>query len=81
MLSSHQFIPSVPVPGEWTPWFHTLVADVSRSIQGDDRSGVVEVIDKNREDISPEDEKMLIKVVKRWKRGERTRDLFKGRKD
>ncbi|PIL23001.1 hypothetical protein GSI_14308 [Ganoderma sinense ZZ0214-1] len=67
MLSSPQFLPPVPAPGGQTPWFQTLVAAISRSIQDDEGSVAVDIIDREQETMSSEDEKALIEALNRWK--------------
>ncbi|PIL30180.1 hypothetical protein GSI_07758 [Ganoderma sinense ZZ0214-1] len=62
-------MPPVPALGEQTPSFQTLVAAVSRSIQDDERSVSLAVIDAESEDMSSEDEKALVDTLKKWKDG------------
>ncbi|PIL30126.1 hypothetical protein GSI_07732 [Ganoderma sinense ZZ0214-1] len=63
-------MPPVPAFGEQTPSFQTLVAAVSRSIQDDERSVPIDVIDMDPEEMSSEDERALIEALKKWKGGE-----------
>ncbi len=72
MLSQPQLLPPVSAPGEQTPWFQVLVAAVSKTIKDDEKNSAAEVPDAKQADkeMSPEDEKMLIEALKKWKEGE-----------
>ena len=74
-------VPTLPQPpfpppflafGDQTAWFQGLVAAIARTIKHGDleKDAIVEAIDARKAVMSAEDEKALIKVLKKWKAGE-----------
>ncbi|KAM5543640.1 hypothetical protein V8D89_002891 [Ganoderma adspersum] len=70
MLPQPQFPPPFLALGDQTDWFQGLVAAISRTIQDDEQNAIAGVIDGKKAEMSAEDEKALIKVLKKWKAGE-----------